>query len=75
MKLSLHPMIWFCISLLSSILMPALAGAQQPSIDKPQDYAVFSTDDEANNIEVFARPALPLFISPIHAWLGVPFFP
>lgn len=58
MKLSFHPMIWFCISLLSSILMPALAGAQQPSIDKPQDYAVFSTDDEANNIEVF-RQASP----------------
>lgn len=58
MKLSLHPMIWFCISLLSSILMPVLAGAQQPSIDKPQDYAVFSTDDEANNIEVF-RQASP----------------
>ncbi|MDF1622879.1 MAG: trypsin-like peptidase domain-containing protein, partial [Pseudohongiella nitratireducens] len=58
MKLSLLSMIGFCISLLSAFLIPALAGAQQPAINNPQDYAAFSTNDEKNNIEVF-RQASP----------------
>jgi len=58
MKLSPPPVKWLCFSLLTVLLIPALAGAQQPVSNSAQDYAVFSTNDEKNNIEVF-REASP----------------